>query len=136
MIEVQSLIKWYGPTLAIEDLSFRIEPGHIVGFLGPNGAGKSTTLRILTGFLPPTSGRAMIAGHDVLAESMAVRDKIGYLPENTPLYQEMRVEEYLHYRGKLHGMDRETRRKQINVVVDRCGLLRLPPRGLDGQGVV
>lgn len=128
MIEVQNLIKWYGPTLAIEDLSFGIEPGQIVGFLGPNGAGKSTTLRILTGFLPPTSGRAMIAGHDVLAESMAVRDKIGYLPENTPLYQEMRVEEYLHYRGKLHGMDREARRKQINVVADRCGLTAMRRR--------
>src|SRR5687768_5578705 len=101
MIEVQNLVKWYGPTRAVDDLTFSIPAGQIVGFLGPNGAGKSTTLRALTGYLPPTSGRAAIAGLDVLKQSEEARAKIGYLPENTPLYPEMRVEEYLHYRGKL-----------------------------------
>ena len=122
MIDVQNLVKWYGLTLAIDHLSFNIASGQIVGFLGPNGAGKTTTLRILTGYLPPTSGSARIAGHDVITQSLAVRSRIGYLPENNPLYPEMRVEEYLHYRGKLQKMDRMTRAKRIAEVCDRCGL--------------
>lgn len=122
MIEVNHLTKWYGPNLAIDDLTFSIPAGQIVGFLGPNGAGKSTTLRILTGFIPPTLGSATIAGHDVVTQSAAVRSKIGYLPESTPLYPEMRVEEYLHYRGKLHRMDRSNRVRRIDEVCDRCGL--------------
>ena len=122
MIEVHDLVKWYGSTLAVDRLNFNIPHGQIVGFLGPNGAGKSTTLRILTGYLPATAGRVTVAGHDVLTESLAVRSKIGYLPENTALYPEMRVEEYLHYRGRLHEMDRGTRRSRIDTVCDRCGL--------------
>ncbi|MEE9212676.1 MAG: ABC transporter ATP-binding protein [Phycisphaeraceae bacterium] len=132
MIDVQHLVKWYGPTRAIDDLTFHIESGQIVGFLGPNGAGKTTTLRILTGYLPPTSGRATVAGHDVLTDSLAARTRIGYLPENTPLYPEMRVEEYLHYRGRLYGMDRAARRQRIDVVCDRCGLAAVRRR-LIGQ---
>ncbi len=123
MIEVQNLVKYYGPRRAVDDINLNIPTGRIVGFLGPNGAGKTTTLRILTGYLPPTSGRAVIAGHDVLTDSQAARAKIGYQPENTPLYPEMRVEEYLQYRGKLQGMDRARRRSRIDLVVDRCGLV-------------
>ncbi|MEX0885566.1 MAG: ATP-binding cassette domain-containing protein [Phycisphaeraceae bacterium] len=122
MIEANALTKWYGPVRGIEGLSFRVEPGQVVGFLGPNGAGKSTTLRILTGYMPPTSGSARIAGHDVLTASVAARSNIGYLPESTPLYLEMRVEEYLHYRGRLMGMARRRRRERIDAVCDRCGL--------------
>ena len=122
MIEVQNLVKRYGPTLAVDDLSFHIPEGQVVGFLGPNGAGKTTTLRMLTGYLPPTSGTVKVAGHEVSAKSQVARAKIGYLPENTPLYPEMRVEEYLHFRGRLFQMDRPTRVKRINEVCDRCGL--------------
>ncbi|MBH07078.1 MAG: ABC transporter [Phycisphaeraceae bacterium] len=132
MINVHELVKWYGPTLAVDQLTFEIEPGQIIGFLGPNGAGKSTTLRILTGFLPMTSGRASVAGYDLTTQSQQARSKIGYLPESTPLYGEMRVEEYLHYRGKLQGMDRRSRFDRINMVCDRCGLEQLRRR-LIGQ---
>jgi ABC-2 type transport system ATP-binding protein len=132
MIEASGLVKWYGPTRAIENLSFHIPAGQIVGFLGPNGAGKSTTLRILTGYLPPTAGTASIAGHDVLREDQAARSKTGYLPEATPLYHEMRVEEYLDYRGRLLSMDRNKRRQRIAVVCDRCGLAHIRRR-LIGQ---
>ena len=132
MIEVQKLVKWFGPTLAVDNVSFHIPQGQIVGFLGPNGAGKSTTLRILTGFIPPTSGRAMIDGMDVLKQSEAARSRIGYLPESTPLYPEMRVNEYLLYRAKLYGMPRAARRAAIDLACERCGLTQLRRR-LVGQ---
>jgi ABC-2 type transport system ATP-binding protein len=122
MIDVQSLVKWYGPTRAVDNISFNIPAGQIVGFLGPNGAGKSTTLRMLTGYIPPTSGSASIAGHNVVTDSEGARSKIGYLPESTPLYTEMRVEEYLHYRGRLMNMPRALRNSRIDTVCDRCGL--------------
>jgi ABC-2 type transport system ATP-binding protein len=122
MIEARNLTKWYGPTLALDNLTLSIPAGQIVGFLGPNGAGKTTTLRILTGFMPPTAGSAAIAGHDVLTDSVAARAAVGYLPENTPLYGDMRVEEYLHYRGKLFNMTRKDRIRRIDQVCDRCGL--------------
>jgi ABC-2 type transport system ATP-binding protein len=122
MIEVNELTKWYGPIRAVDQISFQIPAGQIVGFLGPNGAGKSTTLRILTGFMPPSSGTATVAGHDVLTASHRARASLGYLPESTPLYPEMRVEEYLDYRGKLYGMRRPHRQKRIDAVCDRCGL--------------
>lgn len=128
MIEVQDLVKWYGPTLAVDHLSFDIPQGKIVGFLGPNGAGKTTTIRMLTGYLPPTSGRAVIAGFDVLKQADDARRMIGYLPETTPLYLEMRVDEYLHYRGKLHGMKRSLRSQRINDVTERCGLEKIKTR--------
>ena len=122
MIEARELTKWYGPTLAVDAISFGVERGQVVGFLGPNGAGKSTTLRILTGFLPPTRGTATIAGHDVLTDADAARDAIGYLPESNPLYPEMRVEEYLHFHGRLHAMPRKDRVRRIGEVCERCGL--------------
>lgn len=132
MIQAEQLVKWFGPTRAVGGLTFSIEKGQVVGFLGPNGAGKSTTLRILTGYLPPTSGSAKVAGHDVLKESEAARSAIGYLPESTPLYPEMRVEEYLDYRGKLLDMTRADRVRRIGEVCDRCGLSHIRRR-LIGQ---
>ena len=122
MIETHDLVKWYGPTLAVDRLSFAIPPGQIVGFLGPNGAGKTTTLRIVTGYMPPTSGRAVVANCNVLTESRAARSRIGYMPEASPLYPEMRVDEYLHFRGKLHGMSRTDRVRRIDELCARCGL--------------
>lgn len=122
MIDVKNLVKWYGPTRAVDHLTFHIPGGQVVGFLGRNGAGKTTTIRILTGYLPPTSGAATINGHDVATQSAKARAAIGYLPESTPLYHEMRVEEYLDYRGRLQGMDRKQRRARMDVVVTRCGL--------------
>ncbi len=122
MIEVDDLTKWYGPTLALDAASFTVEEGQIVGFLGPNGAGKSTTLRILTAFMPATSGRAVVAGHDVFHESLEVRRAIGYMPENVPLYTEMRVEEYLAFRARLKGVAGGEVRGAVDGVIDRCRL--------------
>ena len=106
MIAVSELTKAYGQTLAVDRISFEIEKGQIVGFLGPNGAGKSTTIKILTCYQPPTSGGATVNGFDIFKQSEQVRDNLGYLPENTPLYPEMRVDEYLDFRGRLRRMDR------------------------------
>src|SRR5438105_12434142 len=122
MISVQNLSKYFGPVMAVDRVSFEVAQGEIVGFLGPNGAGKTTTMRILTTYLPATSGIARVAGHDVMTESMDVRRNIGYLPESVPLYQEMRVEEYLHYRAKLKGVERKDRAKRIDYCLDRCRL--------------
>jgi ABC-2 type transport system ATP-binding protein len=112
-IEVVGLTKRYGPTLAVDGISFSVEPGEVVGFLGPNGAGKTTTIRILTCYYPATSGSARVAGHDVFRESAAVRRKVGYLPENVPLYKEMRVRAYLMYRAALKGVPRAVRRDRV-----------------------
>ncbi len=122
MIQVQNLVKYYGPTLAVDHLDFTIPEGKVVGFLGPNGAGKTTTIRILTGFMPPTEGTASVAGFDVIKQPDDARRMIGYLPESTPLYTEMKVDEYLHFRGKLHGMGKADRKKRIDEVCERCGL--------------
>src|SRR5438309_6112800 len=120
MIQVDHLSKDFGQVMAVNDISFRVGKGEIVGFLGRNGAGKSTTIRILTTYLPATSGIAKVAGHDVMTESMAVRQNIGYLPENVPLYPEMRVEEYLDYRAKLKNVDRGIRRGRIDRALEQC----------------
>ncbi len=122
MIEVNKLTKYFGQVLAVDHVSFQVKKGEVVGFLGPNGAGKSTTMRILTTFLPATSGTAKVAGFDVMNESMQVRDNLGYLPENVPLYPEMRVEEYLSFRCKLKGVDRKERKARMDYAVDRCRL--------------
>ena len=122
MITVSELTKVYGQNVAVDHISFEVPEGQIVGFLGPNGAGKSTTLRMLTCYLPPTSGGAKIAGFDIFHQSDEVRQKLGYLPENCPLYTEMKVDEYLDFRGQLRGMDRELRRKRIDYVTERCWL--------------
>lgn len=120
MIQVDNLTKYFGPVLAVDHISFAVSKGEIVGFLGPNGAGKTTTMRILTSFLPATSGIARVAGHDVMNESMQVRKNIGYLPESVPLYPEMRVEEYLTYRAKLKGVPRSEREQRIGYCLERC----------------
>jgi len=122
MIDVKNLTKWYGRVLAVDDISFHIEKNQIVGFLGPNGAGKSTTLKILTCYLPATSGKASVAGHDVLSESLAVRRRVGYMPENVPLYPEMRVEEFLMFRAALRDIPARKRRSVVEEVSQRCWL--------------
>ena len=103
MVDIQHLTKFFGPVLAVSDVSLRIEANEIVGLLGNNGAGKSTLMRMLTTYLPATSGRIMVDGFDVLTQSQDVRRRIGYLPESIPLYPEMRVEEYLRFRAQLKG---------------------------------
>ncbi len=120
MINVQNLTKFFGPVMAIDGISFQVDRGEIVGFLGPNGAGKTTTMRILTSYLPATSGVAKVAGFDVMMQSMEVRRNIGYLPESVPLYPEMRIEEYLSYRAKLKGVTRKERPQRIEYCMDRC----------------
>jgi len=122
VIEVRNLSKYYGSRRAVDNISFTVEQGTIVGFLGPNGAGKTTTIRILTGYMPPTSGTAKVAGFDVMKESLEVRRVVGYLPESVPLYPEMRVREYLRFRGKLRGMNRPRRESAIARVIERCWL--------------
>ena len=122
MIEVRNLTKWFGPVLAVKDISFDVAEGQIVGFLGPNGAGKSTTLRILTGYQAASSGSARVAGFDVFTESMKVRQHIGYLPESTPMYPEMRVREFLKFRAKLKGVPRAEIAKRIEYVSGECWL--------------
>src|SRR5579884_907252 len=122
VISVSSLSKVYGNVLAVDHISFEVGKGQVVGFLGPNGAGKSTTLRMLTCYIPPTSGGATINGFDIFHQSEQVRQTLGYLPENTPLYGEMKVEEYLNFRGRLRGMDKGARRDRIEYVVKKCWL--------------
>jgi ABC-2 type transport system ATP-binding protein len=119
-IDVQHLTKNYGPVLAVDDVSFQVKPGELVGFLGPNGAGKSTCMRILTTWLPASSGYAWLSGFDVMYQSMEVRKRIGYLPESVPLYTEMRVREYLVYRAKLKGVDRAARNARIDYCLAKC----------------
>ena len=122
MIEVANLTKRYAGQTAIADLSFTVAKGEIVGFLGPNGAGKSTTMRILSCFLPATSGTARVAGFDVFKEADEVRRRIGYMPENNPLHQEMRVREYLKFRARLKGLSRKRSRERVDVVMQQCAL--------------
>ncbi len=122
MIDANNLTKWYGNVRALDDVSFHVDSGAVAGFLGPNGAGKSTTLKILTCYLPATSGQASIAGHDVLNESLAVRREVGYMPESVPLYPEMRVREYLAFRAALRDIPRRERGSAIDRVGERCWL--------------
>ena len=122
MIKVENLTKRYAGHTAIKDLSFEVGKGEIMGFLGPNGAGKSTTMRILSSFLPPTSGRASIAGYDVFEQSLQARAHLGYMPENVPLYSEMRVTEYLDYRAALKGVPHRRIGERVGDVKELCGL--------------
>jgi gliding motility-associated transport system ATP-binding protein len=122
MIEVEQLSKSYGPIKAIEDVSFVVEKGEILGFLGPNGAGKSTTMRILTCFMPPTSGTARIAGFDIFKDSLQVRRRIGYVPENAPLYTDMPVVSLLKFVAEIKGLSRHERLRQIGQVMADCGI--------------
>ncbi len=123
MIEVEHLSKVYRDTPAIADVTFQVEAGEILGFLGPNGAGKTTTMRILTGYLPASSGTARIAGYDVHEDSMAVRQRIGYLPESPPLYGEMTVEGFLDFVARLKGVPAGDRPNRVNSAIARCNLV-------------
>ncbi|RKU06855.1 MFS transporter [Candidatus Poribacteria bacterium] len=122
MIEVQNITKNYGPFQALKDISFQVDKGQIVGFLGPNGAGKTTTMRILTCFMPASSGRVTIAGYDIFKESREVRKRIGYLPENVPLYPEMTVTKYLKYMAKIRSVPRGSIKARLDNVIEACGL--------------
>jgi len=122
MIDVENLTKRYGDFTAIKDLSFRVGKGEIVGFLGPNGAGKTTTMRILTGFLPATSGMVTVSGFDIFSDPMNVKKRVGYLPEHPPVYTEMPVDGYLRYVAKIKGVPRKKREGALDYVVERCGL--------------
>jgi ABC-2 type transport system ATP-binding protein len=128
MIHVDQLTKEYGPTLAVDGVSFDVARGEVVGFLGPNGAGKTTTMRILTCYMPATSGTASIAGHDVFKDSLAVRRNVGYLPEGVPLYTEMRVEEYLRHRAWIKRVPAAGRARRVEYVMERCDLKEMRRR--------
>src|SRR5512138_1581998 len=116
MIKVEGLSKRYARNVAVDNISFEVQRGQIVGFLGPNGAGKTTTMRVLTCFLPPTGGTASVAGFDVLEQPLEVKKRIGYLPETPPVYPEMEVEEYLAFVGKLKGISSADIGRRINEV--------------------
>ena len=119
MIEVRHLTKQYGPFTAVDDVSFRVERGEILGFLGPNGAGKTTTMRILTGYMPPTEGTALVAGYDVLDQPLEAKRRTGYLPETPPLYPEMTVREYLAFCARIKGVSRAERKGRVDAVMER-----------------
>jgi ABC-2 type transport system ATP-binding protein len=122
MIQVENLTKDYGPTRAVDRVTFNVRKGEVLGFLGPNGAGKSTTMKMLTCFLAPTGGTARVAGFDVFDQSLEVRKRIGYLPEDTPIYKDMTVLEYLHFAAEVRGMDTTRRELRIREIGGRCGL--------------
>jgi ABC-2 type transport system ATP-binding protein len=122
LIEVQGLTRFYADRPAIQDLTFSVPRGQVLGFLGPNGAGKSTTMRILTGYLGPGSGTATVAGFDVVNQSLDARRRIGYLPETTPLYKEMRVAAFLDMMCRLRGVPASRRRARVDVAIEACGL--------------
>jgi len=128
MIEVQDLRKLYGERVALEGISFRVEKGEILGFLGPNGAGKTTTMRILTGFMPPTSGKAIVAGYDVMLHPREVKRRIGYLPEHPPLYKEMTVRSYLGFVARIKGVAGRQIRTSVGSALERCGLQEVAGR--------
>src|SRR5881394_1323300 len=122
MIKVENLTKCYAGQPAIRDLNFEVGKGEIMGFLGPNGAGKTTTMRILAGFMPATSGRALIAGFDIFEQSLQARTRLGYMPEHVPLYNDMRVTEYLDYRAALKGVPHRRIAERVGEVKELCGL--------------
>ncbi len=122
MIEVQHLTKFFGAKKAVDDVSFTVEKGEILGFLGPNGAGKSTSMRMITGFIPPSSGTAVIGGHDILAEPVAARKKFGYLPENAPVYPDMSVSGYLDFCAEIRGFKGADRKTRVGETLEKCFL--------------
>ncbi|MFQ5862048.1 MAG: ABC transporter ATP-binding protein [Candidatus Brocadiales bacterium] len=125
MIKVENLTKRYADKAAVDDISFEVQEGEVLGFLGPNGAGKTTTMRIISCFLPATSGFAWVAGYDVFTDSLNVRKQIGYLPENVPLYLDMRVNEYLMFRAELKKVPKKERKSKIGECLERCGIIEV-----------
>src|SRR6516165_4502107 len=132
MIHVENLTKYFGPITAVNNVSFEVERNEIVGLLGNNGAGKTTIMRILTTYLPATSGIARVAGFDIMKDSIEVRRRIGYLPESIPLYGEMRVHEFLDYRAKIKGVDRRHRPSRIAHCLEKCRIREVRDRLVGG----
>lgn len=128
MIEVNHLTKRYGPVTAVSDVSFKVERGEILGFLGPNGAGKTTTMRVLTGFMPPTEGRAIVAGFDVLEQPLEAKRRTGYLPETPPLYPDMRVRDYLTFVAKIKGVARSDVRSRVDLTMEKTRITDMAKR--------
>jgi len=122
MIEVENLSKRYGPTLAVSGVSFNVQKGEVLGFLGPNGAGKTTTMRVITGFIPPTSGKVRVAGHDVVDDPMEAKRHTGYLPETPPIYPDMTVAEYLAFVGRIKGVSRRDLKGRLDDIVEKCAV--------------
>ena len=122
MIEVDNLTKRYGPTLAVSGVSFVAQKGEILGFLGPNGAGKTTTMRVITGYLSPSAGRVLVAGYDVAQDPLEVKKRIGYLPENPPVYPDMTVAEYLAFTGRIKGVPGRDIKKRVDEVSEKCAV--------------
>ena len=128
MIEVQHLTKRYGPTTAVDDVSFRVERGEVLGFLGPNGAGKTTTMRVLTGYMPPSEGKAIVAGYDVMSQPIEAKRRTGYLPETPPLYPEMTVRDYLSFVARIKGVPRADRKSRVNAAMERTRIADMANR--------
>lgn len=128
MIQVENLTKLYGSHRAIDNVSFQVEKGEILGFLGPNGAGKTTTMRILAGFFPATEGNAFVAGYNVNEKPLEAKKRVGYLPENPPLYTEMTVESYLRFVSRIKGVESSSINRRLNYAVERCGLSEVRQR--------
>ena len=122
MIEVENLSKSYGPTVAVSDVSFRVEKGEVLGFLGPNGAGKTTTMRVITGFLPPTEGKVRVAGYDVAEEPLEAKRRTGYLPETPPVYPDMTVAEYLTFVARIKGVAGREVKTRLEEIIERCAV--------------
>jgi len=122
MIEVKNLIKYFNVKKAVDDISFTVKKGEILGFLGPNGAGKSTTMRMITGFIPPSSGTAIIGGSDIIEDSISARKKIGYLPENAPVYPDMTVFGYLDFCSEIRGFSGAERKRRVEETIEKCFL--------------
>src|SRR5690606_35544374 len=131
MIDCQGLTKEYGRLRAVDDLSFRVEPGEVLGFLGPNGAGKSTTMRIVAGFLPPTAGRALVCGFDVEKQSTAAKRRIGYLPEGAPSYPEMTPRTFLEFVAAVRGMPAAKRKSRLDEVIAQLHLDRVLDQSIE-----
>jgi ABC-2 type transport system ATP-binding protein len=125
MIEIKNLTKRFGPNVVLDNINFTVKKGEVLGFLGPNGAGKTTTMKIITTFWTPTAGDVKVAGLDVVKDSLAVRAKIGYLPETVPLYEDMRVYEYLRFVAEIRGLTKEEIKKRIKEVTEACGLRKV-----------
>jgi ABC-2 type transport system ATP-binding protein len=128
VIEVQNLTKRYGPFTAVDDVSFRVEKGEILGFLGPNGAGKTTTMRILTGYMPPTDGKALVAGYDVFDQPIEAKRRTGYLPEVPPLYPDMTVRDYLMFVARIKGVPRAERKSRVGTIMERTRIADMATR--------
>lgn len=131
MIKVENLVKAFGPKLAVNDVSFAVERGEVLGFLGPNGAGKSTTMRMITGFIPPTAGRVSVGGHDLSEHPLPAKRLIGYLPENAPAYTDMTVSGFLHFAAELRGLRGDARKRAVHRAIELCFLETVVHQSVD-----